>query len=98
MVLSKEKLLETLISLKEEIKKEYNAELKGIFGSYARLENRKDSDIDILVDFNEEADLFDMAGLSIFLEEKLKKKIDIVPRCSIREELRNHILEETIYI
>jgi hypothetical protein len=62
------------------------------------MENRENSDIDILVDFDEEADLFDMAGLSIFLQERLNIKVDIVPRRSIREELKESILKETLYI
>lgn len=96
--MSKEEILHILLSLKEKIKKDYKAEVKGIFGSYARLDNDEQSDIDLLVEFAEEADLFDMAGLSLFLEEKLNRKIDIVPRDSLREEIKDNILEETIYI
>lgn len=96
--MNKEEIINTLSSLKDEVKREYKAELKGIFGSYARMENSEISDIDILVELDEEADLFDIAGLSIYLNDKLNRKIDIVPNCSIREELRDSILEETIYI
>jgi len=96
--LKKEEIISRLSSVKEEIKKEFKADIKGIFGSYARMENRENSDIDILVDFDEEADLFDMAGLSGFLQERLNIKVDIVPRRSIREELKEAILKETLYI
>ncbi len=47
-----------LKNLEDEIRKEYKAEIIGIFGSYARGEQRKSSDVDILVRFFERATLF----------------------------------------
>lgn len=85
--------------LKNKIKKFYKAEIIGIFGSYARGEQKKSSDLDVIVKFDEGATLFDLVGLSIFLEEKLKvKKVDVVPYDSIREEIRENILNEAIYL
>ena len=40
--------------------------------------------MDVLVHFEDSADLIDFVGLSQFLEEKLKAKIDIVPQDDIR--------------
>ena len=72
--------------------------LRGIFGSFARGEESESSDIDILVDFKEGADLFDFVGLSLFLEEKLHRPVDIVATDTIKSEIRNTILKEAIYI
>lgn len=85
-------------SLKNTIKEEYKAEILGIFGSYSRGEEKETSDIDILVKFGEGADLIHFIGLSLFLEEKLSLKVDIVPYDAIREELKDNILRETIYL
>lgn len=92
-----EKILRFLNDQQFEIKRRYKAEVKGLFGSVARGEARRESDLDLLVDFDEEADLFDYVGLGQFLEEKLKCKIDLVPRRSLREEIKAKVLEEAIY-
>lgn len=46
----------------------------GVFGSVVRGEQSKESDIDVLVDFQEDADLLDLVGLGLFLEERLGRK------------------------
>lgn len=86
----------TIIAEKDEIRRKYRAEIKGIFGSYARGDFHADSDLDLLVDFDEGASLFDLVGLQQFLEEKLECKVDLVSRRSLREELRTSILNEMI--
>jgi len=89
----------SLKSLKEEIRKQYKAEIVGIFGSYVRGKQKKRSDLDVLVKFYEGATLFELVGLSIFLEEKLGiKKVDVVPYDAVREELRDKILNEAVYL
>lgn len=49
-----------------------------LFGSYARNEQTKRSDIDIHVEFDDTATLLDISGLKIELEKKLHKKVDIL--------------------
>lgn len=70
----------------------------GIFGSHARGEQKKNSDIDILVELDEKWDLFDVIGLKITLEKILKKKVDLVEYDTIREELKKNILSEEVPI
>lgn len=89
-----EKLLSVLKILKSEVSSRYKAEVIGLFGSFVRGEQRETSDIDILADFNEEADLFDLIGLAQFLEEKLHRKVDVVPRNALRTELRESVFRE----
>ncbi len=85
-------------SLKVTIRTEYKAEVVGIFGSFVRGEEKESSDIDILVKFNDDADLFDFIGLSIFLEEKLGRSVDVVPYDTLRTELKERIMKETITV
>lgn len=65
-----------------------------MFGSFIRGEQSDVSDIDILVDFEEGADLFDLVGLSLLLEERLQRKVDVVSKNALREELREQVLKE----
>jgi len=96
--MTKESVIEVLRTSTKDSLLKYKAQIKGIFGSYARGEESESSDIDVLVDFKEGADLFDFVGLSLFLEEKLQRPVDIVPTDTIKSEIRKSILKETIYI
>ncbi|MGM0366150.1 MAG: nucleotidyltransferase family protein [Actinomycetota bacterium] len=87
-----------LKDIKEQVKKEFKAEIIGVFGSSSRGEQKKSSDIDILVEFSEGATLFDLVGLGYFLEEKLNRKVDVVSRRAIRAELKDNILREVVNI
>lgn len=89
---------EILYSLKSEIRDNYKAEIIGIFGSYARGEQNKYSDVDILVRFYEGATLFDLVGLSDLLEDKLKIKVDVVSERALRPELKDEILKEVVIV
>ncbi len=93
-----ERIKKVLRSLEKQIKKEYKAEIVGIFGSCVRGEQSEGSDVDILVRFLKGATLFDFVGLANFLEEKLNLKADIVPVDAIREEIRENVLKEAIYL
>lgn len=68
----------------------------GLFGSYARGEERKDSDIDILVDFSETKSLFEIADTQIFLEENTGKSVDLVLKDCIKPELKPYINKDLI--
>ena len=80
------------------IAREFKAEIVGIFGSYARGEQKKESDVDIVVRFREGASLFDLVGLADFLEEKLGIKVDVVSERAIRPELKDHILKDLVAV
>jgi len=97
MTKKKEEILRILKKLKEDIKIKYKVKSIGIFGSYINNEQTDDSDIDFLVEFEENADLFHYVGLTLFLEEQFNKKVDVVSKPALKEELRNNILQEVIY-
>ncbi len=84
--------------LREIIKERYKAELIGIFGSYVHGEQKEGSDLDVLVRFYRGATLFELVGLSIFLEEELGVKVDVVPYDAVREEIRERVLKEAVYL
>ena len=71
----------------------------GIFGSYARGEQKKKSDVDILVEIDDDdMSLFGFIRLKNLLEKAIKRKIDLVEYSLIRKELRNNILRDEIPI
>lgn len=93
-----EDILDSLRQAKPELEAVFNVHEIGLFGSVVRGEQREASDIDILVDLPEEADLLDLIGLGQFLEERLHHKVDVVPKGSLREEIRERVLKEVRYL
>ena len=70
----------------------------GIFGSFARGEQKKKSDVDILVETHKGTSLFDFVGIKLDLEDALKKKVDLVEYGAIKPLLRDHILADEVRI
>lgn len=70
----------------------------GIFGSYARGEQKSTSDIDILIEPTSEMGYFEVSNLEEELKKSLKKKIDLLTYASINQLLKNRILKEEVRI
>lgn len=76
--------------------KKYDIKKAAFFGSVARGEDTKKSDIDILVEFKENTDktLLDLVGLKLELDELLKKKVDLLTHNSLHPSIRDYILKD----
>ena len=74
--------------------KSYDVKRAAIFGSFVRGEEKEDSDVDILIEFEGEKSLLDLVGLKIELEEVLGRKVDVITYNSLHPLLRDRILEE----
>jgi|SRR3989344_1847054 len=71
----------------------------GIFGSYARGEQTKNSDIDILIEVKgRKFSLLDLVGLENKIHKILKKKIDLLTYGAINKYLKERILSEEVQI
>ena len=81
-----------------ELKRKYKVKCFEIFGSYVREENKKGSDIDILVEFSGIIDLFAFIGLENFLSEKLGAKVDLVMKETLKPRIKDRILNEAVAI
>ena len=91
----RDKILALLKSRRRRLKK-FGVHSLSIFGSIARDQARKNSDVDILVDFEKPVGLFEFARLQLYLEEVLGRKVDLVTPEALRKELRDDILREVI--
>jgi predicted nucleotidyltransferase len=76
------------------ILRRFGVKRASLFGSSARGEEGEGSDIDIIVEFDVEKSLLDLAGLKIELEETLGRKVDVVTYNSLHPLLRDGILKE----
>ena len=66
-----------------------------VFGSFAHGNQRKSSDIDLLIDLPKDASLLDLVGLKLDLEDALHRKVDVVTPAYIKPALRCRILAES---
>ncbi len=90
---------EILKKNKTYIKTNYYVHEIGIFGSFIRSEQSKQSDIDILVEFEDgHKDFFNYMRLKYYLEDIFGKKVDLVMKKAIKPELKKRILSEAEYV
>jgi hypothetical protein len=81
-----------------ELKTQFGVEKIGIFGSFARGEERPDSDIDVLVTFQAGRKTFDnFMGTKFFLEDLFKRKVDLVTDAALKPLIRDPILQDVVY-
>lgn len=93
-----EQLKTTLALHKEELRNKYKVKEIGIFGSYVRKEQKKKSDVDVLVTFHETIDLFSFVELENYLSDILGVKVDLVMKEGIKPRLKERILSEAVYV
>ncbi|MEI6498750.1 MAG: nucleotidyltransferase family protein [bacterium] len=86
-----------LINNKEKLEdfcRKNQIKLFALFGSFARGEEREDSDIDIMIDFTEAKSLMKIGGIQYDLEESLGRSVDLVSMKNIKPALKNNILKD----
>jgi len=95
-----EEIKRVLKEYKEELKKKYGIKEIGIFGSYIRQEQSKDSDLDILVEFEPDAkmDLIKFVELENHISELLEVKVDLVMESALKPRIGKYILREVVYL
>jgi predicted nucleotidyltransferase len=96
--MGKKEIIEIIRSHKPELESRYGVQQLGLFGSYVREKQRKKSDIDILVKFNRDIDLFDFIDLREYLENQLNSKVDLVMESALKPNLGKRILAEVEYV
>jgi len=79
------------------LRKKYNVKVIGLFGSYVRGEQKKGSDVDILVEFQEPIGLFKFLELEEHLSDLLGKKVDLVSKKALKPRIGQRILAEAVY-
>ena len=74
----------------------YRVRTLGVFGSYARGVQRRQSDLDLLVDFDEPPSLLGFIALENYLSDLLGVKVDLVMRDALKPHIGRHILDEVL--
>jgi predicted nucleotidyltransferase len=80
---------------KEELRQNYKIKEIGVFGSFARGEQKDRSDIDLLVDFSEPVG-WEFIDLIEYLERILDMKVDLTTPLALKRQIKDRILEELV--
>ncbi len=89
-------ILKTLRTHLPELRERYHVKSLGVFGSYVHGEERRRSDVDILVEFEQVPTLFDLSALQRHLSDLVGVKVDLVMRSTLKPAIGQQILSEVI--
>lgn len=90
-----EKILKSNIN---NLKRDYNLNSLGIFGSFIRDEQNQKSDVDLLVDFKKPISLIKFIKLENDLSKILGIKVDLVMKDALKPAIGKRILDEIKYV
>ena len=97
MITDKYHIIHLISENKSELQKKYPLESIALFGSYARDEQTTESDIDLLVEFNQPVGM-EIVDLVLELEELFHQKVDLVTYNAVKNKLYDYIKDELIYV
>jgi len=95
--MERETLFALLKSQQDTLRRQFFVASLSVFGLAARDRLRKQSDIDLLVEFERPVGLFTFIRLKLYLENLLGRRVDLVTPAALRPELRQQILQEAIH-
>lgn len=90
-------IAEKLREIKPYLVEKFNVKEIGYFGSFAQGDDHKDSDVDILVEFSTTPG-WEFFMLEAYLEDAFERKVDLVTKAALREQLKEQILQSVQYI
>jgi len=93
-----EEIKNILTEHREELRQKYRVKEIGVFGSFVRGEQKKRSDIDLLVEFEETPSLFEFMDLEEYLSKLLGLKVDLVTKDALKPRIKEQILREVVYL
>lgn len=96
-MISKSDILDRLNELKPFLQKEYSVKNIGLFGSFSDNSFSDESDIDILVEFEKPIG-WKYFTLEIYLEKTFGRKISLVTKNALKDQIKDKILKQVKYI
>lgn len=91
-------LKKVLAEHKRELRLRFKVKDIGVFGSFVRGEQKKASDVDVLVEFVEPVGFFEFLALEDYLSELLSSKVDLVSKKALKPRIRERVLKEVVYV
>jgi len=95
---SREHILEQLRRAKTDLGQQHHVRSMALFGSYSRNEQTADSDVDLLVDFDDGITASILFDLTDNLEARLGLPVDVVPADGVKPRYREYIQKDLINV
>jgi len=95
---TRDEVLRILAHQKPALLETYQITKLGLFGSYARGEQNDESDVDVLVEYEQPPSLYHLLELRDDLSELLSIKVDVVTRNGLKSRIKERVLAEVIYL
>jgi predicted nucleotidyltransferase len=92
------KICETIHNQLPFLKEKYHVKKIGVFGSFVRGEQKKGSDLDLLVEFDTPVGFFKFIQLENLLSHILHQKVDLVSKKAIKPAVKKKIIKEVQYV
>jgi predicted nucleotidyltransferase len=93
-----DRVREILARNRGELRRRFKVKDIGVFGSYVRGEQKKKSDVDVLVEFEEPVGFFEFIALEDYLAGLLGVKVDLVSRKALKPRIGERILKEVVRV
>ncbi len=94
----RDRILSILREALPQIQERYKVERLALFGSVARGECGAQSDVDLLVEFEPGASLFDLVAMGEFLEGRLGRRVDLGTPNALHPALKAQVLADTVAV
>lgn len=92
------RFVEVLRHYKQDLKERYKVKSLGIFGSYVRNEQKRGSDLDVLVEFYDPPSLLRFLQLEHYLSDLLGVRVDMVMKDVLKPAIGRRIFSEVVFV
>jgi predicted nucleotidyltransferase len=91
-------ILDQLRSMRHELREQYHVKRIGVFGSYSRNDQTKESDLDLVVEFDQSIGMMAFVHLQNLIADRLNLKIDLVTPDGLHPLIRDQVMHEVVYV
>ncbi len=95
---NRESIQELLFSNKLDLKERFAIKTLSLFGSYVRNDQTENSDLNVLVEFEEAPSFFEFIRIEIYLTNLIGVKVDLVMKNALKPNIGKQIIQEAIAI
>lgn len=91
-------MLDTLRGMRHELAERYHVKSIGIFGSYSKKHQIEESDLDLVVEFDQPIGMMAFVHLKNLIADRLDIKVDLVTPDGLHPLIRDQVMHEVVYV
>jgi len=97
-MLDTEEILDQLRGMRQELKARYHVRSIGIFGSYSRKRQTEQSDLDLVVEFDQPIGMMAFIHLKNLISSRFNIRVDLVTPDGLHPLIRDQVMHEVVYV